>query len=94
MKHIVTIDVLKDYKLRLVFDDGVTGIIDVSYLVGKGVFARWNDYAEFSKVRIGSGGELIWDDQIDLCPDSLYLKITGQQPEEMFPSLKLETACA
>ncbi|OGV70104.1 MAG: hypothetical protein A2283_14255 [Lentisphaerae bacterium RIFOXYA12_FULL_48_11] len=94
MKHILKVDVLKDYKLRLEFADGVSGIVDVSALVGKGVFALWSDYAEFRKVQIGSSGELVWRDQVDLCPDSLYMKITKRQPEEMFPSLKLETTCA
>ena len=94
MKHIAKVEVLKDYKLRLEFADGVTGIADVSALVGKGVFSLWNDYVEFRKVQIGSSGELVWGDQLDLCPDALYMKITGQQPEEAFPNLKLETACA
>jgi hypothetical protein len=94
MKHIVKVEVLKDYKLRLEFIDGVTGIADFSALVGKGVFSLWNDYGEFRKVQIGSSGELVWGDKIDLCPDALYMKITGKQPEETFPSLKLETACA
>jgi len=94
MKRIIKVEVLEDYKLRLVFTDGVTGVADVSALVGKGVFSFWKDYAEFYKVQIGSSGELVWGDQIDLCPDALYMKITGRQLEEMFPSLKLETACA
>jgi hypothetical protein len=94
MKHIIKVEALNDYKLRLEFDDGVAGIADVSDLVGKGVFSLWNDFAEFRKVLIGSSGELVWGDQLDLCPDALYLKVTGQQPEELFTSLNLEAACA
>jgi hypothetical protein len=63
-------------------------------LVGKGVFALWNDYGEFCKVQIGSSGELVWGDQLDLCPDALYMKITGERPEETFPGLRLAAACA
>ena len=94
MKHITKVEVFKDYKLSLEFADGVTGIADVSTLVGKGVFSLWNNYVEFNKVQIGPSGKLVWGDQIDLCLDALYMKITGQQPEETFPSLKLEVACA
>ena len=94
MKRITKVEALKDYKLRLEFADGVAGIADVSALVGKGVFTLWNDYAEFRKVQIGPSGELIWGDQLDLCPDALYMKITGQQPEETFPGLNLAAACA
>ena len=45
-------------------------------------------------VRIGASGELLWTDQVDLCPDSLYLKITGKLPEDLFPFLKGESAHA
>jgi hypothetical protein len=94
VKHIVKVEVLKDYKLRLEFADGVAGMVDVSALVGKGVFSLWNDEDEFGKVQIGSSGELVWGDQIDLCPDALHMKITGEQPEETFPNLMPEAACA
>jgi len=64
-----------------------SGVVDLSDLVGKGVFALWSDHHAFEQVRIGSFGELAWGDQIDLCPDSLYLKVTGKNPEEVFPAL-------
>ncbi len=38
-------------------------------------------------VRIGSGGELAWSDEIDLCPDAMYLRITGKKPGDLFPAL-------
>jgi len=87
MKYIAKVEVLKDYKLRLEFADGAAGIADVSALVGKGVFSLWNDYVEFRKVQIGSSGELVWGDQIDLCPDALYMKITGKQSLERIDPL-------
>ena len=76
--------------MDLSFADGARGVVDLSYLVGRGVFALWNDYAEFRKVRIGDAGELIWSDGIDLCPDSLYMKATGKKPEDVFPALQHE----
>ncbi len=94
MKIISKVEVLEDYKLDIEFADGTAGVADVSDLVGKGVFSLWKDYGEFRKVQIGSTGELVWTDQIDLCPDALYLKITGKHPEDVFPALLPETACA
>ncbi len=47
---------MSDYRLRLSFDDGVQGEVDLSHSVGKGVFALWNDPQQFEKVAIGSGG--------------------------------------
>jgi hypothetical protein len=78
---------LPGYRLDLEFDDGVREIVDVSENVGKGVFALWRDPCVFEQVSIGSAGELIWADQIDLCPDALYLKVTGKNPEDFFPAL-------
>jgi hypothetical protein len=79
---------LDNYRLWIKFSDGIEGVIDLSNLAGKGVFALWNDYRKFEKVSIGSGGEIAWNDQVDLCPDAVYLKITGKRPEDIFPKLR------
>jgi len=52
--------------------------------IEKGVFALWNDYREFQKVHIGPSGEIAWNEEIDICPDAVYLKITGKRPEDLF----------
>ncbi len=39
MKKISEVKVLQGYRLELVFDDGARGEVDLSDLVGKGVFA-------------------------------------------------------
>ena len=88
MRRIIKVKALSGYRLELEFDDGVSGTVDVSEAVGKGVFAVWRDPQAFERVRIGSSGELDWDAQVDLCPDALYLKVTGKKPEDMFPSLR------
>lgn len=33
---------------------------------------------------------LAWGDQVDLCPDALYLKVTGKRPEDLFAVLRQE----
>jgi hypothetical protein len=88
MHKIIKVTVLNNYKVELEYDDGRHGIADLSHLVGKGVFSLWNDYDAFRNVEIGTSGELVWSNQIDLCPDSLYLKITHKKPEDLFPGLK------
>jgi hypothetical protein len=86
--RIFKVKVLPGYRLELQFDDGVCGIVDLSENVGQGVFALWRDPLAFEQVRIGSSGELFWDDRIDLCPDALCLKVTGKKPEDVFPALR------
>ena len=75
---------MEDYRLWLKYSDGTEGAVDLSHLAGKGVFAAWNDYAVFKKVSIGKSGELLWDKDLDLCPDALYLQLTGKKPQELF----------
>ena len=87
MQKIVELKPLPEYKLRVRFADGVEGEADLSHLAGKGVFSIWNDYAEFEKARIGEHGELLWEGGVDLCPDAVYLQITGKTPEELFAKL-------
>ena len=87
MVRVIGVKVLPHYKVWLTYDDGVTGEVDLSRLVGKGVFAAWNDPRVFEQVRIGDSGELRWGDSLDLCPDALYLRLTGQSPEQLFPAL-------
>lgn len=90
MYRITNVKVLEGYNIWLKYADGVEGTVSLSRLVGKGVFLLWNNYDEFKNVSIGSSGELLWGSEVDLCPDSLYLEITGKKPEEIFPNLKRE----
>ncbi len=87
MPRLLEVKPLKGYRLWLKYEDGVEGIVDLSELVGKGVFALWEDEERFRQVRIGDGGELVWSDEVDLCADALYLQITGKRPEEVFANL-------
>ena len=94
MKKIVACKPLESYRVWLRFDDGIEGIADLNHLVGKGVFRAWDDPAFFQTAHVDEWGALAWNEQIDLCPDSLYLKVTGLQPEELFPALRNHPAHA
>lgn len=78
---------LPQYRLYLKYADGIEGEVDLSHMAGKGVFALWNEAGRFEDVSIGPSGEIRWGEQIDLCPDALYLMITGQPPEAVFPNI-------
>lgn len=87
-----TAKVLANYRVQLSYSDGVTGTVDFSGYVGKGVFASWNDYAFFTTAQVGQDGQLAWGDDIDFCGDALYLIITNQSAESLFPTLNHEYA--
>jgi hypothetical protein len=74
-----------EFRLRLTYDDGVEGDADLSHLAGKGVFKAWLEPGLFEQVEIGPNGELRWNEQLDLCADSLYLELTGKTVEQAFP---------
>jgi hypothetical protein len=85
--------VLPHYRLWLRYADGVTGEIDLSHLVGKGVFALWNDPRQFEQVHISPHGSIAWT-EVEMCPDALYLEITGKSVYEVFPGLMPKAANA
>lgn len=88
MLNIVDAKWIDGYKIQLQFADGVNGVVDLSRLVGKGVFSLWQDPAAFRRFSIGSGSELRWSDEVDLCADALYMEITGKTPDEVFANLR------
>ena len=51
------------------------------------MFKAWEDNAFFNSVRLGSHGAIEWGSAIELCPDAMYLRLTGKSPEEIFPTL-------
>ncbi len=81
----VEVEARGQYRLWLRFSDGVEDEVDVSGLAGRGVFAAWQDTAFFDSVRIDETRAVCWGDAIDLCPDALYLRITGTSPERYLP---------
>ena len=83
MKSIAEVRPRDGYHLWIRFEDGVEGEVDLSHLAGQGVFSVWRDRQRFEDVRIGEFGELSWGGEVDLCPDSLYLRLTGRTAEEV-----------
>jgi hypothetical protein len=79
-----------EHRIYLEFSDGTKGEVDLSDLAGKGVFQVWDDYNFFERVHLGNHREIKWTDEIELSADSLYLKLTGKAPEELFPKLRRE----
>ena len=88
MFKIIEVKPLQGYRLWLRYADGVEGEVDLSDLAGRGVFAAWDEREFFESVRTDESGALVWGDSLDLCPDALYLRLTGKTPEEVFPQLK------
>ncbi len=82
MVQIIDIKPLPQYKLHVKYNDGVEGDIDLSGIVGKGVFEKFKDVSFFNNVRIGEFGAPTWDDELDIDPLNPYLIITGKTFEQ------------
>jgi len=80
MHKVVSVEALADYRLKVSFDDGLVGDVDLSDTVGKGVFAALVDPAEFAKVYVEPEWHTVaWPGEIDLCPDSLHEDVSSRQ---------------
>lgn len=73
---IIKCEAQDNYKLWLLFDDGVSGVVDLQHFVGKGVFSTWNSIEFFKSVHINSKTETVtWDEDLDLDPYVLHDQI-------------------
>ena len=76
MHRIVAVQPVAQYRVWIRFSDGMEGEVDLSDLVGKGVFALWHEPAQFARVSIDPQNHtLTWPGGIDICPDVLYQDI-------------------
>jgi len=76
------------YRIWIQYADGLAGAIDLSGLAGRGVFQAWHKSGDFEKVYITPHRAIAWDDDIELCADALYLKLTGKPLEDVIPGAK------
>ena len=76
--RIVEAKALQSYRLWVRFEDGVEGEVDLSDLVGKGVFKAWQEPGAFEQVYIDEETcTVVWPGGLDLAPDGLYRDIAG-----------------
>jgi len=71
---VVRVEALEGHLLRLGFDDGREGSVDVAAVVGsfRGVFAPLSRPSYFRRVRVDSGlGTVCWPNGADIAPETL-----------------------
>jgi hypothetical protein len=76
MHRPILVEALPQYRLHLVYPDGIEGIIDLSGEVGRGVFTPLSDEAFFRTVHIGCFGQIAWSEDLEICPDAAWFEIT------------------
>ena len=88
LKDVVSVTPLDGYRLRLRFEDGAAGEVDVAELIAfRGVFAALREKAVFDQVRVDAElGTVVWPGGGDLDPDVLYAHATGEPLPDLTPA--------
>ena len=75
-------------KIWVKYADGPSGEVDLSDLAGRGPYAAWSDAEFFRGVYIDPETQAIaWGNNVEICPDAVYLAVTGRPYKEVFPEL-------
>jgi len=72
----------KGYKIRVTFDDGICGTVDLSDTVQKGVFTALQQGNAFRNVTT-DGYSISWSDELEIDAANIYAEITGTEPKSI-----------
>ncbi|MCK9609134.1 MAG: DUF2442 domain-containing protein [Methylomonas sp.] len=71
--HVTDVEYLQNYELKLVFNNGVTGVVDLSNALWGEMFEPLSDPFLFSQIRLDPElGTVSWSNGADLAPEFLY----------------------
>ena len=72
MERVVKIKVLDNYRLEVLFSDGVRGVVSLAERLFGPMFEPLQDPSFFSKAQIDEFGAVTWPNGADLAPDALH----------------------
>jgi len=75
---IVNVKPLANYRLRIDFEDGLVGEVDLSDRLTGPMFEPLQDQKLFGQVSVDQFGAIRWPNGADLAPDALYLRVKGR----------------
>lgn len=88
MNRPTAVEPRENYHIWISYTDGSAGEVDLSNMAGRGVFSLWNEPGCFEAVFITPDGGIAWGEEIELCPDALYLQLTGKPIEDVMPGVR------
>jgi hypothetical protein len=71
--NVIQVTVLQDYKLQVHFENGELKIFDMSSYLQYPAFSDLSYDNLFARAKV-LNGTVVWTDEIDISPDTLYLK--------------------
>jgi hypothetical protein len=82
MIRIISAEPLPQYRLKITFNDGLSGIFPVEPERHGGVFLKLLDASVFNSVMVNPDfGCVEWPGGVDLCPDTMHQAMTGTESE-------------
>lgn len=80
--HITEVNYLSDYKLRVSFNNGESGVADLSSVVHHGVFKALEPQEKFAQVVLDEELDtVVWPGGLDLAPEFVYFQAFKDKPQ-------------
>lgn len=85
---IIEVQPLEKYKIKVQFDDGLSGVLDLSDLAEKEAFRLWDEDDNFNKAYIDQeSGAIAWPCNLDIDTLNIWLQIKNISYEEYKSSI-------
>ncbi len=78
MQRVAAVRPLSGYRLEVVFDDGLQGVVSLKDRLFGPVFEPLRDWDAFRQVSVDEFGAVSWPNGADLAPDALYERIRAE----------------
>lgn len=80
--HITKVNYLSDYKLSVSFNNGESGVADLSSVVCKGIFKVLESQEKFAQAALDEELEtVVWPGGLDLAPEFVYFQAFKDKPQ-------------
>ena len=81
MHRVTRVETLAGHRLRVDFEDGVKGEVDLSSRLFGPVFESLKDEEFFAQASIDEFGVICWPNGADLAPDALHATLMTQHAD-------------
>jgi Protein of unknown function (DUF2442) len=78
----IDVVVVPEYKVKVTFDDGVSGIIDLQQFIEIGIFSALKNKGLFNKVYT-KGYSIAWNEELEIDVVTIYAEILNKKPEDI-----------
>ena len=77
LQDITNAEYVDGYKLKIEFENGLSGIVDFSdYTQRGGVFKKFQDLGFFKNFTVSKElGTIVWNGEIDIAPETIYKRL-------------------